>query len=102
MRGFPGVVEIAAGRRHLLLRDREAGNNRLRRDPLQGHHRPGGHRNVIDLMVSESVKPTAAHRQGFRTSRGRFVGRAEALKVARAAGQVGRKTGRELFTDDLW
>lgn len=43
------------------------------------------------------------HVQGFVTSRGRFVGRAEAERVARAAGQVtGEIIGSELTSEDLW
>lgn len=43
------------------------------------------------------------HVQGFVTSKGRFVDRAEAERVARAAGQVtGEILGGELTSEDLW
>lgn len=46
--------------------------------------------------------------QGFWTSRDRFVTRAEALPIAKAAGQFKRRNqpgdydGPELFSEDLW
>jgi len=44
-----------------------------------------------------------SHVQGFMTSKNRFVDRAEAERVARAAGQVtGEILGGELTSEDLW
>lgn len=40
-------------------------------------------------------------RQGFLTSRGRFVGRTEAARIAFAAGQLKREIGR-LTSEDLY
>lgn len=44
--------------------------------------------------------------QGFLTNRGKFVDRKEALKIARAAGQILKKSGNpdsdELFSEDLY
>lgn len=42
--------------------------------------------------------------QGFVTSSGRFLNRVDALKVAKKAGQVRRKSPphNELFSEDLW
>lgn len=41
--------------------------------------------------------------QGFLTSKGRFVSRKEAEKIARECGQVtGRLIGGELTSEDLW
>jgi hypothetical protein len=39
--------------------------------------------------------------QGFYTSKGRFVGREEAAKIAYAAGQIFSPTNR-LFSEDLY
>ena len=39
--------------------------------------------------------------QGFYTSKGRFVGREEAAKIAYAAGQISSPTNR-LFSEDLY
>lgn len=40
--------------------------------------------------------------QGFLTSRGRFVRRAEAMKIAQAAGQVPMALGGDLYSEDLY
>lgn len=41
--------------------------------------------------------------QGFFTSDGEFVSREEAMKIAKAAGQVGpEKKSSMLFSEDLW
>lgn len=42
--------------------------------------------------------------QGFMTSANRFVERADALDIARAAGQVepGRELGHQLYSEDVW
>lgn len=47
--------------------------------------------------------PITTSSQGFVTSKGRFVDRAEAERIARAAGQVkGELIGSELTSEDLW
>lgn len=43
----------------------------------------------------------AGRHQGFLTSRGRYVDREEAMKVARAAGQAD-SVKRDLFSEDLY
>jgi hypothetical protein len=42
--------------------------------------------------------------QGFMTSLNRFVERADALEIAKAAGQTrpGAKLGHQLYSEDLW
>lgn len=42
--------------------------------------------------------------QGFVTNTGRFVGRVEALAIAKQAGQAIKKNGskRYLYSEDLW
>lgn len=42
--------------------------------------------------------------QGFQTDKTRFVDRAEALEIAKTAGQIIKKTGNEsmLFSEDVW
>lgn len=42
--------------------------------------------------------------QGFTTDAGRFVERAEALEIAKAAGQTkpGANLGHQLYSEDLW
>lgn len=46
----------------------------------------------------------AGRNQGFLTSRGRFVGREEARKIAEARGQIvrGREAGEILFSENLY
>lgn len=50
--------------------------------------------------------PEACHGdQGFITSKGRFVDRAEAYKIAKGANQMLRRTSNgadELYSEDLW
>lgn len=43
----------------------------------------------------------AGRHQGFLTSRGRFVNRAEAMLIARAAGQT-QSEKQDLFSEDLY
>lgn len=70
--------------------------------------RPGRHDGVMWKMMAEG-EPIPYRRdvyeQGFLTSTGAFVGRAEAARIAFAAGQL--KYGlthkpRELFSEDVW
>jgi len=71
--------------------------------------RPGRHHTVIAHM-REQGKPfrdpkfQQRHVQGFVTDTGRFVDRKEACAIARAAGQLIRKTGgsKTLYSEDVW
>ncbi|MNU19483.1 hypothetical protein D3C71_77110 [compost metagenome] len=67
---------------------------------------PGRHHNLVSLMRQIGVATTGENRraQGFITSRGRFLDRREALKVATLANQLIRKTAPEdrLFSEDVW
>jgi hypothetical protein len=67
---------------------------------------PNRHHNIMHLYFRETGRCVAPDEQGFITSTGRFVGREEAAKIARAAGQIGeaKKTHPqdELFSEDLW
>lgn len=67
--------------------------------------RPGRHHNVIYVVVEKlGLERIGPHDQGFTTSEGRFIGRKEALSVAKQAGQVSITTapGSGLFSEDLW
>lgn len=65
---------------------------------------PGRHHNVMRAMAAVGVPIPIVGQQGFITSEGRFVNRFEAQDIARAAGQIIRKTGPigELFSEDVW
>lgn len=67
---------------------------------------PGRHHNVVSLMkqVGAAGHGHEGSVQGFITSRGRFLGRREALKVATLANQLIRKTPPDdrLFSEDVW
>lgn len=64
--------------------------------------RPGRHHNCIRKAIEKEVYKTD-NIQGFVLSDGRFVGREEALEVAREAGQVGEDLiGSVLTSEDLW
>lgn len=66
--------------------------------------RPSRHHDIIKAMV-KSGRPTPIDgAQGFLTSEGNFLNRADAMTVARDAGQVkrGQETKRELFSEDVW
>lgn len=78
--------------------------------------RPNRHGNVIMHMAlaGEDKGAISAAEQGFITDIGRFVGRREAMQIAKAAGQI--RTTRvvdgitrthepvsdELYSEDLW
>jgi hypothetical protein len=66
--------------------------------------RPGRHHNVIHKMNLCGLGAAHVHDQGFLTSSGRYVNRADALKIAEAAGQIVQKTGPPhlLFSEDMW
>lgn len=66
---------------------------------------PGRHHNVVHKMVGElGLAQTGEWEQGFLTSRGRFVRRKPALRMAREAGQILRETAPNsgLFSEDVW
>lgn len=80
------------------------------RNPTTGMYcyspKPFRHGDVMHTMVErrvvEGVVP-GDWEQGFVTSRFRFVGREEAMAVAKAASQLKRpQSGPELFSEDLW
>jgi len=62
-----------------------------------------GHRHNNILWQAKGISQRRNH-QGFLTSTGRFVDRVEALKIAKQANQLIRKTGSqdELYSDDLY
>jgi len=67
---------------------------------------PGRHHHVVSLMRQLGLggRDDGRVEQGFVTSRGRFLGRREACKVAVLADQLIRKTPPEelLFSEDVW
>lgn len=66
--------------------------------------RPGRHHDVINLMRDRGYDLAACERQGFTTSSGRFVNRREAMKIAKAAGQlIAEPRYRDtLFSEDIF
>jgi hypothetical protein len=68
--------------------------------------RPGRHHTVIREMAAQGLPDEAWQlaNQGFETSTGRFVGRREAVGIARAAGQIIREpTPPDMLTsEDVW
>ena len=62
-----------------------------------------GHRHNNILWQSEKVSRSPYH-QGFLTSRGRFVDRTEAARIAIAAGQIKELQYHDehLFSEDLY
>lgn len=65
---------------------------------------PGRHGDVMRELARIGVPIPITGQQGFVTSGGRFVSRFEAQDIARAAGQIIRKTGPlgELYSEDVW
>jgi len=66
--------------------------------------RPARHHDIIRAMADNGHKTPITGEQGFVTTRGRFVGRKEALEIATKAGQIIKKHGNPtiLFSEDLW
>lgn len=65
----------------------------------------GRHHHCIRYMGSVGKAGLSmTHDQGFMTTEGRYVDRTEGLWIARAAGQIIRKTNppTKLFSEDLW
>ncbi len=67
---------------------------------------PARHHDVIQIMPVVGSGPRRERgTQGFLTSSGRFVDRAEGLAIAIAANQIIRRCGGdddELFSENLW
>lgn len=67
---------------------------------------PARHHHVIAHMVRDVDLPIPIKgKQGFVDDTGHFLSRAQALKVAKAAGQIIRRCGgdnHELFSENLW
>lgn len=55
----------------------------------------------IDKINDLDDRQLRGSRQGFITTRGRFVGREEAGDIARATGQWDQLT-RQLYSEDVW
>lgn len=68
--------------------------------PAPARHHHIAHKIILDLGLTDH----AQRNQGFLTNTGRFVDRHEAANIARAAGQIIKKTGPEdeLFSEDVW
>ncbi|MCG7348870.1 hypothetical protein [Sphingomonas sp. ACRSK] len=66
---------------------------------------PARHGTLLHPLSARGIR-VAAHDQGFLTSRGRFVSREEALKIAVAGRQPliehGSRHPTQLFSEDLW
>ncbi len=63
--------------------------------------RPRRHHDILALLHTRGLPIPSIRNQGFVTSTGRFVSRAEAAQIALAAGQVPRAHPR-LRTEHLW
>lgn len=74
--------------------------------PVQTGFIVGGHRHHNCLeAVAATVERSVRKHQGFLTTRGRYVGREEALRIAISTGQVVEgETHKpdELFSEDLY
>lgn len=66
---------------------------------------PHRHHHIFALAAFIGISAEGPARgQGFTTSAGRFVERAEALAIAKAAGQTrpNDELGHQLYSEDLW
>ena len=68
---------------------------------------PARHHHVIKELCSVTGRSSEGHgNQGFLTNEGKFVGRREAIDIARQNGQLlGEPTdgsGFQLYSEDLW
>ena len=66
---------------------------------------PARHGDVMQYLVKLNLPDYCHGDQGFVTDRGRFVDRAEAKRIAKAAGQIIRDTSGgsdELYSEDVW
>lgn len=66
--------------------------------------RPGRHHDVFKVMTEREAAASRLDDQGFVTSTGRFVNRAEAARLARAAHQLIREPtpADTLTSEDVW
>ena len=65
----------------------------------------GRHHHVVHWMSSLGIKQTTLYNQGFLTSHGRYVDRAEGMKIAIAANQILKKQeplSKYLYSEDVW
>lgn len=74
------------------------------RDVVCMVERPGRHHSVFYHMARAGFEDRIGpEQQGFVTSMGRFVGRAKAREIAKAAGQmIASHSDHELFSEDVW
>ena len=69
---------------------------------------PARHYHIVNTLCDtlgapEDARYAAPDDQGFLTDEGRFVGRLEAMDIAREAGQLKKQPPcKALFTEDLW
>jgi hypothetical protein len=69
--------------------------------------RPYRHHHIIQALAEMGEETPITGRQGFFTNKGRFVGRREALGIAKASGQYGKGLNPsrdlpDLYSEDLW
>lgn len=64
--------------------------------------KPLRHPHIIHRLVQRGFKKPIKGEQGFLTSEGKFVGRVEALEIAKRAGQIKETPHSKLYTEDLW
>jgi hypothetical protein len=73
---------------------------------VRGHRHSDCIRNIAGRPNAPELLPVTQKQQGFMTSFGRFVGRAEGAKLQNAAGIVSYRTGKPvvdlLFSEDLY
>jgi hypothetical protein len=64
---------------------------------------PSRHFNIMNALPAKMARAIRPSDQGFLTDTGHYVGREDALQIAKAAGQLLKPTAhRELFSEDLW
>lgn len=73
-------------------------------DGVHSVPRPGRHNHIIHQLIKAGYPKPIRGTQGFLTSTGVFVNRIEAMRIARAAGQLIPREGRthKLYSEDLW
>ena len=68
---------------------------------------PARHYHIVNTLTetlgTDGTRYARPDDQGFLTDDARFVGRVDAMVIAREAGQIIKPTThRELFSEDLW
>lgn len=63
--------------------------------------KPARHHHLIHQIAILTGVPVQPDEQGFITSEGRYVDRAEAMAIAFSEGQT-MSTRKHLFSEDLW